>query len=86
MTRNCTVYVNKIYVLFIYICIYVYICVVYPKVWMPSLKMSLGLRIRSKVNWVQNNNIIDKRLLSMASPAYITFIKFADTIQDILAA
>ena len=26
---------------------------------MPSLEKSLGLRIRSNVNWVQNNKIID---------------------------
>ena len=51
---------------------------------MPSLEMSLGLRIRSKVNWVQNNKIIDKSLLSMSSSAYITSIKFTDTIQDVL--
>ena len=51
---------------------------------MPSLEMSLGLIIRSKVNWVQNNKIKDKSLLSMSSPAYITFIKFTDTIQDVL--
>ena len=51
---------------------------------MQSLEMSLGLRIRSKVNWVQNNKIKDKSLLSMSSPADITFIKFTDTIQDVL--
>ena len=51
---------------------------------MPSPEMSLGLRIRSKVNWVQNNKIIDKTLLSMSSPAYITPIKLTDTIQDVL--
>ena len=51
---------------------------------MPSLEMSLGLRIRSKVNWVQKNNIMNKSLLSMSSPAYITSIKFSDTIQDVL--
>ena len=41
---------------------------------MPSLEMSLQLRIRSKVNWVQNNKIIDESLLSMQSPAYITLL------------
>ena len=51
---------------------------------MSSLEMPLGLRIRSKVNWVQNNKIIDKSLPSMSSPAYITSIKFTDTIQDVL--
>ena len=51
---------------------------------MPSLEMSLGLRSRSKVNWVQNNEIIDKSLLFMSSPAYITSNKFTDTIQDTL--
>ena len=51
---------------------------------MPSLEMSMGLRIRSKVNWVQNNKIIDKSLLSMSYLAYITSIKFTDTIQDVL--
>ena len=35
---------------------------------------------------LQNNKIIDKRLLSMSSPAYIISIKFADTIQDVLVA
>ena len=45
---------------------------------MPSLEMSLELRIRSKANWVQNNKIIDKSLISMLSPAYITSIKFTD--------
>ena len=51
---------------------------------MPSLEMSLGLRIRSKVNWVQNSKIIDKTFLSISSPAYITSIRFTDTIQDVL--
>ena len=51
---------------------------------MPSLEMSMGLRIRSKVNWVQNKKIIDKSLLSMSSPAYMASIKFTDTIQDVL--
>ena len=51
---------------------------------MFSLEMSLGLRIRSKANWVQNNKIIDMSLLSMSSPTYITHIKFTDTIQDVL--
>ena len=51
---------------------------------MPSLEMSLGLRMRSKVNWVQNNKIIDKSLLSMSSPVYITSIRFTETIKDVL--
>ena len=51
---------------------------------MPSLEMSLGLRIRSKVNWVQNNKIIDKSLLSMSFPVYIPSIRFTETIQDVL--
>ena len=51
---------------------------------MPSLEMSLGLRNRSKVNWVKNNNIIDKSLLSVSSPAYITVIKHTGTLQDVL--
>ena len=51
---------------------------------MPCLEMSLGLRIRSKVNWVQNNKITDKSRLYMSYPAYITSIKFTDTIQDVL--
>ena len=46
--------------------------------------MSLGLRNRSKVNWVQNNKIIERTLLSMSSPVFITSIKFTDTIQDVL--
>ena len=41
---------------------------------MPRLKMFIGLRIRSKVKWVQNNKIIDKALLSMPSHACITSI------------
>ena len=48
------------------------------------MDMSLGLRIRSKVNWVQNNKIIDKPLNSMSSSAFITSMKFTDTIQDVL--
>ena len=51
---------------------------------MPSLEMSLGLRIMSNVNWVQNNKILDKSLLFMSFPAYITSIKFTDTIPDVL--
>ena len=51
---------------------------------MPSLEMSLGLRLRSKVNWVQNNKMIDKSPLSLSSLAYITSIKFTETIQDVL--
>ena len=51
---------------------------------MTSLEMSLGLKIRSKVNWVQNYKIIDKSLLSISSPAYKTSIKFTDAIQDVL--
>ena len=50
---------------------------------MPSLEMRLGLRIMSKVNWVQNK-IINKSRLSMLSRAYITSILFTDTIQDVL--
>ena len=34
--------------------------VVKPYGWMRCLKMHLGLRIKSKVNWVQNNKMIDK--------------------------
>ena len=37
---------------------------------MPSLEMSLVLRIRSKVNWVQNNKMIHKTLFSMTSIVY----------------
>ena len=33
---------------------------------------------------MKNNKIIGKSLLSMSSPAYITPIKFTDTIQDVL--
>ena len=51
---------------------------------MPRLEMSLGLRIRLRANKVQNNKIIDKILLSLSSPAYITYITFTDTIQDVL--
>ena len=38
---------------------YVTIYVVKPKGMMPSLKMSLGLIIRPKVSWAQNNKKID---------------------------
>ena len=51
---------------------------------MPSLEMSLGLIIRSKVSWMQDNNIIDKSLLSKSPTAYITSIKFTDTTKDVL--
>ena len=51
---------------------------------MPSLEMSLGLRVRPKDNLVQNTKIIDESLLSMSSPAYKTSIKFTDTIKDVL--
>ena len=51
---------------------------------MPSMEMSLGLRIRSKVNWVQNNKIIEESFLSMSSPAYIPSIKFTHNIKDVL--
>ena len=51
---------------------------------MPRLKMSLEFIIRSKVNWVQNDNILDKTLLSMASPAYKASIKFNEIIQNVL--
>ena len=51
---------------------------------MTRLEMSLRLRIRSRVNKVQNNKIIDKTFLSLSSPAYITYITFTDTIQDVL--
>ena len=51
---------------------------------MPSLEMSLELRIMSKVNWMQNNKILDKSHLFMSFPAYITPIKFTDTIPDAL--
>ena len=52
---------------------------------MPSLEMSLGLRLRSKINDVQKKNkIINKALLSMSIPAYIKSIKFTDTIQGLL--
>ena len=51
---------------------------------MPSLKMSLGLRIRSKVNWVQNNKILDKTLLTRSSPAYKAYIKFTEIIQNVM--
>ena len=46
---------------------------------MQSLKMSLNLGIRSKVNWVQNNTITDKH----SSCHYIP-IKFTETIQYVL--
>ena len=51
---------------------------------MPYLKMSLGLKIRSKVNWVQNNKTLDKTLLSMSSPAYKASIKFTENIQYVM--
>ena len=46
---------------------------------MPSLEMSLGLRIRSKVNSVQNN--IEKKTLLFMSPSdHAIPIKFTETI------
>ena len=50
---------------------------------MPSLEISLGLRIRSKVNWVQ---ITQNRqtLLSMSSYDHMILIRFTETIQNIL--
>ena len=51
---------------------------------MPTSENVMGTKIRSKVNWVQNNMIIDKILLSMSSPAYIAYIKFTDIVQDVL--
>ena len=51
---------------------------------MSSLKMSLGLRIRSKVNWVQNNKALHKTPISMPSHASIAFIKFTEIIQNVL--
>ena len=51
---------------------------------MPSLKMSLWLRIRSKVNWVQNNKTLDKTLLSMSLSANKASIKFTEIIQNVI--
>ena len=50
---------------------------------MPSLKMSLGLRIRSKVNWVQNISKKTKTL-SLSSNDHMMPIKFTETIHDVL--
>ena len=51
---------------------------------MPRLKMSLGLIIRSKVNWVQNNNNWQTiRFISFIFD-HITSIKFTGTINDVL--
>ena len=51
---------------------------------------NLLLSLHAKVNWVQNKKIINKLLLSMSSPAYITSIKFTDNyikeLLNILAA
>ena len=54
---------------------------------MPSLKMSLGLRIRSKVNFVQNNSKLDKRSFLchlLSSFDLIMPIKFTETVQNML--
>ena len=51
---------------------------------MTSLEMSLGLRNRSKVNWVQNNTKIDKHSVLSMSPDHMIHIKFTETIQNIL--
>ena len=51
---------------------------------MSNLKMSLGLKIRSMVSWVQKNKNIDKTLFSMSSPAYIKSIKCAEVIRNVL--
>ena len=45
---------------------------------------NLLLSLHAKVNWVQNKKIINKLLLSMSSPAYITSIKFTDNIKELL--
>ena len=47
---------------------------------MPSLKMSLGLIIRSKYNWVQNNT----KYINNSSSDHMIPIKFTETIQDLL--
>ena len=49
---------------------------------MPSLKMSMDLRNRSKVNWVQNNTKLDKRSVSMSYSNLMIPINFTDTFQD----
>ena len=51
---------------------------------MPNLKMSLGLRSWSVVNWVQKNKNIDKTPFSMSSPAYIKSIKCTEVIRNVL--
>ena len=51
---------------------------------MQSLKLFLGLKIRSKVNWVQNNKTIDETLISMPPHVYfITSIYFTEIIQNV---
>ena len=46
---------------------------------MPSLKMSLCIRIRSKVNWVQKR----QTLFSMSYSDHMMPIKFTETSQDV---
>ena len=48
---------------------------------MPSLEMSLGLRIRSKVNWLQNDKLLLCYLLTII---FMMTIKFTETIHDVL--
>ena len=48
---------------------------------MPSLEMSLGLRIRSKVNWLQNDKLLLCNLLTII---FMMTIKFTETIHDVL--
>ena len=50
---------------------------------MSSLEMSLCLRIRSNVNWVQDNAINRQTLLSMSSYDHMIPIKFTETIHNI---
>ena len=51
---------------------------------MPSLKMSILLRIGQRSTGVQNYEILDKTLLSISSPAYKASIKFTEIIQNVL--
>ena len=51
---------------------------------MPGLEMYLGLRIRSKVNWVQNNKKIEKNTHFYVISHLYNIHLSTDTIQDVL--
>ena len=48
---------------------------------MPSLEMSLGVRIRSKVNWVQNNNT---PILMVIICSYLKHVQYGEERVDFM--